>query len=207
MKFTASWSWWRRFKRRFPTVVPRMKEAIKLERLRAENPEYIREWFNGYQTTILEKGITSPEQLVIIDEAGTFIGYGNRRKVVATKGKNAGRGEREEREWISVLAGGTAAGVQLPPCYLLRAGNIVGNLGEHGYAIRVPKAFNTHDGFRERKNRRNGNTRRKRKRGAQRRKNGSERRNGRQHNGGKRRNGWPPKGGKRRKGRPGQSGE
>ena len=64
-------------------------------------PEYVREWFNGYQTTIVEKGITSPEQLVIIDEAGTFIGYGNRRKVAATKGKNAGRAEREEREWMA----------------------------------------------------------------------------------------------------------
>ena len=31
VKFTASWSWWRRFRRRRPTVVPRMKEAIKLE--------------------------------------------------------------------------------------------------------------------------------------------------------------------------------
>ena len=77
-------------------VVPRMKEAIKLELLRAENSEYVSEWFNGYQTTIVEKRITSPEQLVIIDEAGTFIGYGNRRKAVATKGKNAGRGERGE---------------------------------------------------------------------------------------------------------------
>ena len=28
-------------------------------------------------------------------------------------------------------------------------GNVLGNLGEHGYAIRVPKAFNTHDGFQE----------------------------------------------------------
>ena len=44
VKFTASWSWWRRFRCRFPTNVPRMKEAIKLERLRAENPEYVREW-------------------------------------------------------------------------------------------------------------------------------------------------------------------
>ena len=26
----------------------------------------------------------------------------------------------EKREWILMLAGDTAAGVQLPPCYLLR---------------------------------------------------------------------------------------
>ena len=71
------------------------------------------------------------------------------RRYVKRWPKVAGRGEREEREWISVLAGGTADGVQLPPCYLLRGGNVMGNLGEHGYAIRVPKAFNTHDGFRE----------------------------------------------------------
>ena len=86
---------------------------------------------------------------MIIDEAGSFIGYGNRRKVVATKGETAGCGKREECEWISVLAGGTAAGLPLPPCYLPRARNIVDNLGEHGYDVRVPKAFNTYDGFRE----------------------------------------------------------
>ena len=147
--FTASWSWWRRYVKRWPKVAYRMKEATKLERLRAENPESVKRWFEKYVDTIGKLGITSKDQVAIIDEAGTFIGYGNRRKVVGTKGKKAGRGEREEREWISVLAGGTADGGQLPPCYLLRGGNVMGNLGEHGYAIRVPKAFNTHDGFRE----------------------------------------------------------
>ena len=122
--FTASWSWWRRYVKRWPKVAYRMKEATKLERLRAENPESsVKGWFEKYVDTIGKLGITSKDQVAIINEAGTFIGYGNRRKVVGTKGKKARRGEREEREWISVLAGGTADGVQLPPCYLLRGGN------------------------------------------------------------------------------------
>ena len=70
-------------------------------------------------------------------------------RVVASKGKAASRGEREEREWISVLAGGTAGGTQLPPTYLLRGGNVLGDLRERGYVIRCSKAFNTQDGFRE----------------------------------------------------------
>ena len=35
----ATWGWWRRFKGRWPSVVTRWKEAVKLERLYAENPE------------------------------------------------------------------------------------------------------------------------------------------------------------------------
>ena len=67
VKFTASWSWWRRFRRRFPTVVPRMKEAIKLERLRAENPEYVRECpMMKTMVTTLTLTIPSPPWLGVI---------------------------------------------------------------------------------------------------------------------------------------------
>ena len=149
LKWSATWGWWRRFKGRWPSVVTRWKEAVKLERLYAENPEAVERWFNRYKQFLSDKGIEDPEQIVIIDEAGTFIGYGKRRRVVASKGKAASRGEREEREWISVLAGGTAGGTQLPPTYLLRGGTLLGDLREHGYVIRCSKAFNTQDGFRE----------------------------------------------------------
>ena len=99
--------------------------------------------------SLSDKGSEDPEQIVIIDDGGTFIGYGNRRRVVASKGKAASRRQREEREWISVLAGGTAGGTQLPPTYLLRGGSVLGDLREHGYVIRCSKVFNTQDGFRE----------------------------------------------------------
>ena len=81
VKFTASWSWWCHLGRQWPTIVPHMKEAIKLERVRAEDPTYVKEWFDGYQQTLSGKGIKEADQIVIIDEAGTSIGYGNGRKV------------------------------------------------------------------------------------------------------------------------------
>ena len=127
LKWSATWGWWRRFKGRWPSVVTRWKEAVKLERLYAENPESVERWFNRYKQFLSDKGIEDPEQIVIIDEAGTFIGYGNRRRVVASKGKAASRGEREEREWISVLAGGTAGGTQLPPTYLYSQTHVSGS--------------------------------------------------------------------------------
>ena len=33
LKWSATWGWWRRFKGRWPSVVTRWKEAVKLERL------------------------------------------------------------------------------------------------------------------------------------------------------------------------------
>ena len=103
LTFTASWQWWHglRYMKRWPMLAYYMKEATKLERLHVEKPKTVKVWFEKYKDMIeMELGITLSMKLV---PSSVMV---DRRKVVDTKGKKAGRGELEERDRISVLAGG-----------------------------------------------------------------------------------------------------
>ena len=100
-------------------------------------------WFEKYKGMIKKVGIPSKEQAAIIDEAGTFIGYG-KLEGCGHKGEEGGAG-----------GGGGRAGVDLRACCwcsrwgpaatMLPAPGVkrVGHPGDHGYAIHMPGTFKT----------------------------------------------------------------
>ena len=148
-RWRATKGWWYGFKRRHPKVVMRIKEALATERADAENAEANEAWHTKYAQYIQENNLDA-NHVWIVDEAGAFFGYGKKEKVCAMSGtKTTARVEREEREWFSVMGGGNAAGLRLPPCYFFKRPIPAGFLERDDcYALKVPKGFNTGQAWR-----------------------------------------------------------
>ena len=95
----------------------RKAERTSFARLKAS--DQLKEWWEGWAAKV---AAFPPERVWIVDEVGQFMGYGDERgRVIGVKGwKEARRGGVEQRTWVSVVGGGSATGVPLPPSFMFR---------------------------------------------------------------------------------------
>jgi hypothetical protein len=113
--------WLQRFLRRHPEYLVRRQRAIDIERKKCLDRQVAREWFDSYQETIAQYGITT-DDIWNFDETGFNIGVGRDQWIITREPKRQiSGGFSTNREYATVIEAISATGATIAPVVILSA--------------------------------------------------------------------------------------
>ncbi|OKP10310.1 hypothetical protein PENSUB_4266 [Penicillium subrubescens] len=113
--------WLHRFLQRHPEYLSRRQRAIDIERKKCLGRQIAREWFNSYQETTAQYGITA-DDIWNFDETGFNIGVGQDQWIITREPKRQiFGGFSTNREYATAIEAVSATGSTIAPVVILSA--------------------------------------------------------------------------------------
>ncbi|KAJ5340358.1 hypothetical protein N7541_009482 [Penicillium brevicompactum] len=119
-------NWPANYLNRHPELTSRFSRKYDYKRALMEDPRVIREWFDLFQSTIVQHGILS-DDIYNFDESGFAMGISATTKVVTQSVYTGRRGVLQpgNREWVTVVESIGASGQALPPYIIFKGKNFM----------------------------------------------------------------------------------
>lgn len=118
---TIGGHWLQRFLRRHPEYLSRRQRAMDIERKKCLDKQVAKDWFDSYQETIAQYGITA-DDIWNFDETGFNIGVGRDQWIITREPKRQiSGGFSTNREYATVIEAVSATGSTIAPVVILSA--------------------------------------------------------------------------------------